>query len=732
MSVKDANGCLVVSTVNITEPPAIIANTNPVSSTCGLPNGLASVIASGGTGALTYNWSPPGGAGQTITGLAANSYTVTVSDASGCAKTAIAVVKDISGGKATATVLSDVVCNGGNNGSATVSINGGSPGYTYLWSNGDTSQTLNNLGPGTYTVTTSDASTCTSTGSVTITEPPAISLPAPVTANANCGVSNGSAIASASGGFGTLTYKWSNGANGATANNLSAGSYTVTVNDANGCSVTSVANVSNNGGPSVISITPADLLCKGANTGSAVISVTSGNTPYTYSWSNGVNSITSIPQSTISGIQAATYTVTVKDANNCQVISTVVITEPAAITTTFVTSNAACGQSNGSATVTATGGSGTFIYLWNNGSSGQTAGNLVAASYTVTVTDGNGCTMSSVTNVLNIGAPSAIATVATPIACNGGSGSVMVTVTGGTGPFTYSWSNGSSSTTSVLQSVLNAVSTNSYIVTVTDSKNCIVISTVTLSEPDSLIAIAESAPSECGKNNGFVVVSAKGGIPGYVFNWSNGAAGLAVVNLPAAGYTVTVTDSQGCTTTSSTSIADSTFTLISNVPAKQTISQGTSVDIIISGAVTYSWTPATGLSCTDCPNPTATPAISTVYTVSATDAGGCTVILMINIIVKTPCIGDETDIYVANVFSPNNDGKNDILYIQGNGLANIYWAIYDRWGNMLFESFDQAHGWDGTKKGSPLDSGVYVYYLKATCVKTNSEVKLKGNVSIVR
>ena len=105
---------------------------------------------------------------------------------------------------------------------------------------------------------------------------------------------------------------------------------------------------------------------------------------------------------------------------------------------------------------------------------------------------------------------------------------------------------------------------------------------------------------------------------------------------------------------------------------------------------------------------------------------------MMTIVVKEPCMDDEAAVFVPNIFSPNSDGKNDVLKIEGNGLSNIYWTIYDRWGNRVFESFDQSIGWDGTKEGTPLGTGTYVYYLKATCIITNTEVKLKGNVSIVK
>ncbi|MCC6690598.1 MAG: SprB repeat-containing protein, partial [Bacteroidia bacterium] len=303
VTVTDANNCPAISTTVITQPSAVTGTVSVVSSTCGNPNGSATVTPNGGQGAYSFSWSS-GGVTATESGLSATTYTVTVFDGSACTGTASATITNVGGGVPTASVVTNVTCNGGNDGSATVNIAGGTIPFTYSWSSAQNTQTISGLTQGSYTVTIGDASTCTSTSVVTITEPAAINDPTFVTNNANCGVNNGSAIASASGGAGSLTYTWSNSVAGPTNNNIAANSYTVTVKDANGCTKTGVANVSNNGGPTVNSITPTAVTCNGAKTGSVTVNISSGNPSYTYSWSEGTNSTTTDVQSTISNVAA--------------------------------------------------------------------------------------------------------------------------------------------------------------------------------------------------------------------------------------------------------------------------------------------------------------------------------------------------------------------------------------------------------------------------------------------
>lgn len=735
VTVTDGAGCKSLSTVSISEPTVIILTTSSSGAVCGLSNGSATVNATGGTPNYSYSWSDTGGStGQTITGVAAGSYTLTITDGNNCTKTAVAAVSNSPSPTINNITGTNLLCKGSNDGTATVSAVGGTGMLTYNWSNGTSgSKTINNLSANTYIVSVTDASGCTAIATVSITEPAALDSPFISTTDAACGQSNGSVTASASGGSGApYTYSWSNATIGYIASNIPAGSYTVTVFDGNGCSITGTAIVANTGGPSVSGISSTPILCNG-DTGSVTVTITGGVAPYTYSWSTGVNSITFNFSSQISNIKSGTYSVSISDSNKCQIQTTVSLSEPSGTTISFTILNASCGQNDGAVIAIGSGGTGTLTYNWSNTAAGPTANNLSAGSYTVTATDGNGCTKTATASVGNINAPTALASVALGIACNGGQGTIQVNVAGGSAPYSYNWS-----TPGGVGQSMAGIAAGSYTVTVTDAKGCIATSIVQLTQPDSLSLSISSQNTQCGIYNGSALITLTGGTSAFTYSWSNGTNSITTVGqstatgLSPGDYTVTVTDANGCSRMASTTVELIPSDSIKITPAQQTIILGNSVAISVSGAVSYTWSPTSGLSCTNCSSLVATPTTTTIYTVTATGINGCEVTAMITITVKSPCSGNESDVFIANIFSPNNDGKNDVLSIEGNGLTNIYWAIYDRWGNLLFETFDKDHGWDGTKKGSPMDPGVYVYYLKATCIQTYTQVQLKGNVTIVR
>jgi gliding motility-associated-like protein len=385
VTVTDANGCTATATISITQPPPIALNTSFVQATCGQVNGSATVTASGGTPSYTYVWSS-GGNTPTATNLSAGNYTVTVTDANGCTATTSVIVTNASGPAATISASANVLCNGGNSGSATVTATGGTPAYTYAWSpTGGNSVAANNLSAGNYTVTVTDANGCTATATISITQPPPVMLNTSFV-QATCGQANGSATVTASGGTPSYTYVWSSGGNAATESNLSAGNYTVTVTDANGCTATTSVIVTNASGPTATISASANVLCNGGSSGSATVTATGGTPSYTYAWSSGGNT------PTVTNLSAGNYTVTVTDANGCTATATVSITQPPpiALNTSFV--QATCGQANGSATVTASGGTPSYTYAWSSGGNTATESNLSAGNYTVTVTDANGCT----------------------------------------------------------------------------------------------------------------------------------------------------------------------------------------------------------------------------------------------------------------------------------------------------------------------------------------------------
>ena len=308
----------------------------------------------------------------------------------------------------------NVSCNGGADGSATATATGGTAPYIYLWSNAATPATVTGLAAGNYSVTVTDANGCSSVQNVTITEPNALTGSISSQTNVACnGGTDGSATATATGGTAPYTYLWSNAATTATATGLAAGNYNVTITDANGCT-TNVSNI-NITEPTALTSSissQTNVACNGASTGAATVTTTGGTAPYTYLWSNASTTATA------TGLAAGNYNVTITDANGCTTnVSNINITEPTALTSSISSqTNVACnGASTGAATVTANGGTAPYTYLWSNAATTATATGLVAGTYTVTVTDANGC--NSAQNV-TISEPAAITGTDVQTACN--------------------------------------------------------------------------------------------------------------------------------------------------------------------------------------------------------------------------------------------------------------------------------------------------------------------------
>ncbi|MBI2268884.1 MAG: SBBP repeat-containing protein [Bacteroidetes bacterium] len=639
--------------------------------------------------------------------------------------------------------ISCQVCNG----TASVTVNCGIPDFTYKWSDGTIQNnvttnvsSINNLCPGNYWVEIK--SNCLIQDTVFFSMSgftPGFTTTAIVNNAPKCNGQTGSVTASITGNSGPYTYSWSTGSTGSTSsttiilNNVPANNYAITVTDANGCNLTATAAITE---PTMVTatITSTNNLCAASANASVNVSAGGGTPGYTYAWSNGANTPTS------GNLFAGNYIVTITDNNGCFTTSGTILSDPAPITSPLLTTmNTTCELNNGSITANASGGTGLLTYSWNTGAAGQTILNLSAAIYTVTIVDANSCTRTTTVGLTNSGSAPLITMTSSDILCNGSNtGSISVTLVNGNIPYTYSWSNGSSAITGSTSQQLSNLIAGSYSTTITDANGCSSISSVALTQPAPLALNPVSQNITCANSNGNVTLSIAGGIPPYAFNWSTGQTGITggtsmvLPNLQVGNYSVTITDGNGCVKTTSAAINTTSPGTIDLVPVQQTISEGGRVTFKVNGGIAYSWAPAAGLSCTDCNNPEAAPNITTTYTVTAVDVNGCTITAMITINVKPPCIDDDASVFIANIFSPNNDGKNDILYIEGNGLTNIYWGIYDRWGNLLFETIDQSHGWDGTKNGHPMENGTYVYYLKGICARTNSKVDLKGNITIVK
>jgi gliding motility-associated-like protein len=625
VTVTDANACTATRSFTLTQPTLLVATASSQTNvSCnGGSNGAATVTATGGTPSYTYSWSPSGGTSASATGLSAGTYTVTVTDNNNCSTTQNFTITQPSLLAASAGSQTNIACNGASTGSATVTATGGTTGYTYSWSpSGGTAATASGLSAGTYTVTVTDGNSCTATRSFTLTQPTLLVATASSQTNVSCnGGSNGTATVTATGGTPGYTYLWSpSGGTAATASGLTAGTYTVTVTDANACTVTRSFTITQPSAVIATASSQTNIACNGASTGSATVTASGGTTGYTYSWSPSGGTA-----ATASGLSAGTYTVTVTDGNSCTATRSFTLTQPTLLVATASSqTNVSCnGGSNGTATVTATGGTPGYTYLWSpSGGTAATASGLTAGTYTVTVTDANACTATRSFTITQPSAVIATASSQTNIACNGAStGSATVTATGGTTGYTYSWSpsGGTAATASGL-------SAGTYTVTVTDGNSCTATRSFTLTQPTLLVATASSQTNvSCnGGSNGTATVTATGGTPGYTYSWSpSGGTAATASGLTAGTYTVTVTDANACTATRSFTITQPA-TLLATASAQTNIAcnggNNGSATVTPSGgtpAYSYSWSPSGGTSAT------ASGLVAGTYTLTLLDSKGC-------------------------------------------------------------------------------------------------------------
>jgi hypothetical protein len=660
VTVTDANACTKSLTASISQPTAVVLTETHVNVLCnGNATGSIDLSVSGGTAGYTYNWGG-GVSTQDRTNLAAGTYTVIVTDANSCTKSLTASITEPGAILLTET-HQNVLCNGNATGSIDLSVSGGTGGYTYNWGAGITTQDRTNLAAGTYTVTVTDGNSCIKTLSATLTEPTALAL-STTTSNSSCGNANGSIDLTVSGGTGAYTYNWGGGITTQDRSNLAAGTYTVIVSDANACSKTISATVNNTNGPS-LSATQVNVLCNGNATGSIDLSVSGGTSPYTYSWLGGVTT------QDRTNLAAGTYSVTVTDANVCTQILSATITQPTALSLTATTGNATCGNANGSIDLTVSGGTAAYTYNWGGGVTTQDRSNILAGTYTVTVTDANNCIKTLSATVNNTNGPTLTSTQVN-ILCNGNNtGSIDLTVNGGTGPFTYSWTGG------VTTQDRTGLIAGTYSVTVTDNAACTATLAITLTQPLALALTSTQINVLCNGNaNGSIDLSVSGGNGAYTYNWGGGISTQDRTNLPAGTYNVTVTDANACSKTLSATITAPAVLLLTETHFNVLCNGAAtgSIDLSVSGGTSpyaYNW--GGGITTED-----RSDLLSGTYTVTVTDANACTktisasisspsALFLIATQVNVLCNGNATGSINLSVSS----GTSPYTYNWGGGIS---------------------------------------------------------------
>jgi hypothetical protein len=608
VTVTDASGCTAIKSVEITQPTALTASIASSASSCSAASGSATATASGGTPGYSYAWTN-GATTAAISSLGSGTYTVSVTDSKGCRATASTTITSSTTLDATG-VVANVRCNGSNTGGITLTATGSTGTVSYSWSNGATTASVSNLTAGTYSVTINDTRNCSVVKQFTVTQPAAFTASVSGTMS-SCGSNNGTATANTAGGTAPFTYRWSTTATTGTISSLAAGTYTVTITDANGCTSSSSITVT----PSTavnLTVTPTAARCNGAANGSAISSVTGGSTPYTYLWSNGATT------STLSNVVAGSYLLTVNDAVGCSVSQVVTISQPTAISTFLEVTDAVCANT-GKVVATISGGTGAYTYLWSNGATTATISNLAGGPYSLTITDANGCSKTATTTVAAFVAPTVTLTSTNPTCFGGNNGTATTAISGGTAPFSYAWSN------SATGASLTGLTAGTYSVTVTDSKGCAsVVKTTTVTQPTAITITTSNVVSATCLPIGSVTATASGGASPYTYLWSNGATTGSISGLTGGNYTVTTTDANGCRNSATINIPAvtspgfvCTITLSTPIAFQGGTGEATATTTNGRGPYTYRWSNGSTLA-------TATGLRAGTYTVTVTDANGCT------------------------------------------------------------------------------------------------------------
>ncbi len=535
ITATDANNCVLTDTVFLSQPDTPISADVIVDAVnCfGGTDGNISLMASGGTGLLSYEWD--NGINQANNNnLTEGTYNIIITDANNCVYNEAVYISEPPAISLDA-ILDPVNCANGADGSINITASGGTGTLDYQWSNGAIGTTTNNLASGTYSLSITDANNCALVESFSIVEPTPISVD--IEANdINCaGSPDGSISLSSSGGTGNINYQWSNGATGSTLANLTEGNYEVTLTDANNCEHIELVSITEPA-PIVFTTEVSAINCSEDTNGSILVNASGGTGNLTYEWSNGE------VENSIDNLAEGSYTLTITDNNNCEIVESFELTAPIPISLSLESDAIACFDGmSGSIAAIASGGTGILSYEWSNGETGAEINNLTEGLYIVVIRDENNCEK---IEELFLSAPSDITVdVSTsPVNCFAGNdGNIDLSATGGTGTLSYQWSNGAT------ESSISNLTEGDYNITITDDNNCTHIESVYISEANPISFSAAVDGIECANSpDGSISVTASGGTGNLTYAWSTGDSGMEVSDLSEGIYELTVTDDNNC------------------------------------------------------------------------------------------------------------------------------------------------------------------------------------------
>jgi len=506
-------------------------------------DGKAMVTVDGGSPPYSYSWSN-GATSGIADNLSPGNYTVTVTDAAGCSANKPVNVDDVD--------CSDIIitlnrehgkCGGAIKGYILSEIENAVSPLSYNWNNNSNTAYIENASFGSYKLTVTDARGCSRVKSRNVTNGSSLSVSLNGSDLSAFNSNDGSASLSVNGGSSPYTYKWSTGATSTSINNLTPGVYEVLATDANGCiakeniTIEDVDCAANNFKAGLIY---ENVNCRNGNDGFIRVNPSGGYSPYSYSWTGSNTSSNSR-----SNLSQGTYSMEITDSKNCSISASQTISHPTNALSLSVakTNETYFNESNGSATANASGGTPPYQYNWSSGAGGSKLNALSGGAYTVRVLDANGCSATKSFSIAGINCDNIALNVNSNDAlCYGvASGTASASATGGSSPYTISWTNNDVGNTA------DNFPTGVYEAYVIDNVGCSTYRELTIDEATELnFNLSETDVSYYGQNNGAASVTASNGTPPYTYSWDNGASTGSINNLAPGSYTVTITDSNNC------------------------------------------------------------------------------------------------------------------------------------------------------------------------------------------
>ena len=693
LTITDDSGCSIQAgpyTVNNSSGTLSATLNSSTNETCSNGGGSIDIDVVGGTSPYTYSWT----SGQTtedISGLNAGTYTLTVTDGSGCSDDITVVISNDPGTLAISGFsVTDEICGTGL-GAIDVSVIGGTPGYTYSWSSGPTTEDLTNISAGTYDITVTDASGCqVNSGNIAVANTSGnFSLDGIIISDETCGDGTGSVSILHSGGVNPISFSWSNGGTNSSITGLSAGSFTGSATDANGCTINFSATVSNDAGNLVVTGISTDATCSGSN-GAIDITLTGANPPASFVWSNGETT------EDITALNAGSYTVNITDNVGCATSYTTIVNSSGTPSITGVTvTDEQCGNADGSISVNVGGGTAPYTYDWS------TTQTTPCCTYTLEMLDQgnswNGASIDVLVNGANIGnftVPGGGANTETFAVCDGESieliwnsgafdaevsfdlldASGAIVFSQGASPTAGSVYTGSATCAPQVLSgpTLTGLSAGTYSVIVTDANGCQDSTTVTVGNTSGTLQITNTIVDDetCTDGNGSIDLTVTGAAP-INFSWDNGATTADLDNLSAGTFTVTISDAGACSVVETYTITNEDSGLeITTVAITDEIcgDQNGAIDITTiggNGPLSYTWD--NGSSTEDLVSLSAG-----TYSVTISDGSICTVDTMVT--VNNNAAGMASSVTIVNEACGNGAGSIDLTMTGGAAPLTFLWS----------------------------------------------------------